>query len=90
MTTTAEPVVDIWPYVDAISIDDLAGYALADDGLVQHVYQHPERRFLHVLVSTNNADVFLVVIIDLSSVEIYGHYLLNLLELYQVTPEFDQ
>jgi hypothetical protein len=89
VTATAEPMLDIWPYVEAVPVFDLVGHVLTD-GLVQHVYQHPEGRFLHVLVSTDNADAFLVVIIDLFSVEIHGHYLLDLLKLYQITPESDE
>jgi hypothetical protein len=86
VTSSAEPVLDIWPYVESVPVADLGGYILSD-GLVEYVYQHPEERFLHVLVSTDNRDVFLVIIIDLTSVKIHGHYLLDLLKEYQITPE---
>ncbi|MBX0292029.1 hypothetical protein K3G63_16385 [Hymenobacter sp. HSC-4F20] len=86
VTTTAEPVLDIWPYVESVPVSDLKEYTLSD-GLVPYVYQHPRKAFLHVLIATNNADVFLVIIIDLNRVEIYGHYLLDLLKLYGLTPD---
>ncbi len=83
VTLTVEPVLDIWPYVEAVPEADLAGYFLAD-GLVEHVYQHPSKELLHVLVSTDDSDVFLAVIVDSGKPKIIGHYLLNLLQLYSI------
>ncbi|QIX62566.1 hypothetical protein HER32_15845 [Hymenobacter sp. BT18] len=83
VTTTAEPVLDIWPYVEAVPSADLDGYVLLD-GIVKYVYQHPTEKLLHVLVSTDDKNVFLVVLIDLGKPEIVGHYLLNLLQLYSI------
>lgn len=81
VTNTAQPILDIWPYVEAIPAIDLTGYTLSD-GLVPYVYQHPDGKFLHVIVATDNADVFLAVIINMTSIEIHGHFLLDLLKLY--------
>jgi hypothetical protein len=83
LTAIAEPVIDIWSYVEDIPVEDLNGYILSD-GEVRHVYQHPDGTFLHVLVSTLNKDVFLVVIIDLQSMTIHGHFLLDLLQVYGI------
>ncbi|WP_426490676.1 hypothetical protein [Hymenobacter sp. 102] len=88
VTATAEPILDIWPYVDSVVPNDLEGYQLTDR-IVRHVYQDPKRRFLHVLVSTNDINVFLVVILNLKSIKVHGHYLLDLPKLYnlQSAPE---
>ena len=83
VTATAEPLIAIWPYVEAVPVEDLNGHALTD-GEVRHVYQHPNATFSHVLVSTLNRDVFLVIIIDLQAMKIYGHFLLDLLQLYGI------
>ena len=77
VTETAEPPLDIWPYVEALPASDLEGYELLS-GIVEHVWRSAEGQFDHVLVATKSADVFLVVVVDLFKVEIQGHYLLNL------------
>ena len=83
VSQTAEPVLDIWPYVEAVPEYDLEGFTLLD-GIVRYVYQSPPGQYLHVLVSTEDENVFLVVIIDLFSVKITGHYLLDLVTLYEL------
>ena len=84
VSQTAEPVLDIWPYVEVVPEADLEGFNVLD-GIVQYVYQSPSRQYLHVLVSTNDNNTFLVVIIDLLAVKITGHYLLDLVLLYGLT-----
>lgn len=48
VSQTANNVIDIWPYVDAIPNPDLFGHALAD-GLVEHVYRDGSETYDHVL-----------------------------------------
>ncbi|MCR5886964.1 hypothetical protein LRS06_04070 [Hymenobacter sp. J193] len=83
VTETAEPLLDIWPYVEAISPADLEGYE-AQFEFVEHVYRDASSRFDQVLVPTNKAEVFLVIVVDLKAVKVYGHHLLNLPELYNI------
>ena len=77
VTETAEPPLDIWPYVEAIPDIDLEGYELLDE-VVEYVWRSANGQFEHVLVSTARADVFLVIVVDLLNVKIHGHHLLNL------------
>ncbi|MBO2009398.1 hypothetical protein [Hymenobacter negativus] len=77
VTETAEVRLDIWPYVDAIPTAELQGWNLSD-GIVRHVYQSSTKEFEHILIGTENVDVFLVIILSLHPLGIYGHYLLNL------------
>jgi hypothetical protein len=77
VTETAEPPLDIWPYVKAVAKVDLAGYKLLDE-IVEYVWRSADEHFEHVLVSTENADIFLVIVVDLFNVQIHGHHLLNL------------
>ena len=81
VSQTADPVLDIWPYVEAVPEADLEGFVLSD-GLVRYVYQHPSGEFLHVLVSTDDDNSFLVIIVNSFEVKIIGHFLLDLVELY--------
>ena len=83
VSQTAEPILDIWPYVEAVPESDLEGFNLLD-GLVRYVYQSPSGQYLHVLVSTDDENTFLVIIIDMLSVKIVGHYLLDLVSLYKL------
>ncbi|MGI4874236.1 MAG: hypothetical protein ACRYFX_24010 [Janthinobacterium lividum] len=78
---TAEPLLDIWPYVEAVPAADLAGHKLLDE-VVEWVWRSASGQFEHVLISTKTTDVFLVIVVNLFSVRIYGHYVLNLAKEY--------
>jgi hypothetical protein len=86
VTGTAERLLDIWPYVDAIPLTDLNGFELAD---VAYVYLNPSGNYQHVLVATEDKNVFLVIIIDVKQVKIRGYHLLNMVELYGPTEEIE-
>lgn len=81
VTADAEPGVDIWPYVDAIPIEELEGMVLRD---VEIVYRDAVGRFDLVNIATDHYQVFMVVVVDLVLNEICGHHLLNLPHLYGV------
>ena len=82
VTATSKPVVDLWSYIDAIPLPDLAGATLAD---VACVYRSSSQLFEHVLIATTDKNVFLVAVIALAESRIYGHYLLSLAELYSLS-----
>ncbi|GAB2864024.1 hypothetical protein [Hymenobacter ruber] len=84
VTDTAEEIVDIWPYVDAIPQEDLEGFTLRD---VAYVYLNPDGNYLHVLIATEDKNVVLVVVIETSTPKIYGHHLLDLVKLYGLDEE---
>ncbi|RZK17654.1 MAG: hypothetical protein EOO56_17540 [Hymenobacter sp.] len=81
VTETAEPPLDIWPYVRAVPSTDLEGCQLLDE-VVEHVWRSASGQFEHVCVSTESANIFLVIVVDLFIVEIYGHHFLNLSKEY--------
>ena len=70
-------VIDIWPYVAAIPAKDLAGSILIQ-GVVESVYRNNKDTFDHVLVLTETKNVYLVLVIDLTSDQIVGHHLLDI------------
>jgi hypothetical protein len=86
VTRTAEQLLDIWPYVNAIPLTDFDGFELAD---VVYVYLDTSGGYQHVLVATEDKNVFLVIVIDVKRVKINGYHLLNLVELYGLAEEID-
>ena len=67
--------VDIWPYVDALSLDDLGVPSI---GEVRYVYRDGEGRFDQVLIGTGRFNALLVVVVDLRAQTVFGHHLLDL------------
>lgn len=82
VTETAEPVLDIWPYVDAVPAEDLGGHAVKD---VEFVYRSEDDRFEHVLIATATKNVYLCIIVDIANTEILGHYFFDLNAEYGLT-----
>jgi hypothetical protein len=78
---SATDVIDIWPYVSAIPEADLKGHTVWDQ-FVEYVYRTADDIYDHVLVMTRSPNVYLVILIDLKDDQIYGHYLLDLIEEY--------
>ena len=72
---------DFWEYVDRISGADLGGYDLGN-GDIAMAYRDPTRRYDHVLLRSDDPDVFLVVVIDRDGPTLHGHFLLDLPHVY--------
>ena len=75
VTESAEPVLDIWPYVDSLDLDALGLSGLND---VQHVYRDAHERFDQVLIGTGRFNTLLVVVVDRHLRTVLGHRLLDL------------
>lgn len=73
--------IDIWQYCDLIPEADFAGFSIADRN-VEMVSRTPDRKYDHVLIPTETPNVFLVIIVDLSTQLVFGHHLLNLNQKY--------
>jgi hypothetical protein len=71
----AESPFDVWPYLEAVPKVDFEGY---DCSLGQVDNVNRNERFEHVLINSNDHNVFMVVVVDREADEIYGHRLLNL------------
>lgn len=80
-----EPPFDFWPYFEAIPEADFAAHNCAD-GMVDIVYQDPSGRFEHVLVNSEDKNVFMVLVLDRRAGTVHGHRLLDLNRLYGVQP----
>ena len=57
VTADADPVVDIWPYVDSLDLEALGLTSLND---VHHVYRGAHNRFDQVLIGTGRFNALLV------------------------------
>jgi hypothetical protein len=76
-----EPPFDFWPYVEAIPPEDFQGYDCSE-GRVDYAYRHPAGRLEHVLINSDNKDVFMVIVLDPANKTVIGHRLLDLPDLY--------
>ena len=74
---TANPgdAINIWPYVDALDLDDLCVPSLND---VHYVYRDAHSKFDQILVGTGRFNTLLVVVVDLEKRDVLGHRLLDL------------
>ena len=82
VTSRANAAVDIWPYVDSLDLDELGIPSLND---VQHVYRDAQERFDHVLIGTARFNTLLVIVVDLKTSTIIGHFLLDLNKEYGIS-----
>lgn len=72
-----EPPFDFWPYFDAIPEAHLGGHDFSEGG-VNYAWQMPNGRLQHVLVNCETPNVFLVLVLDLRTETVLGHYLLDI------------
>jgi hypothetical protein len=73
----------VWPYVDKVPLKDYAGFDICWR-YVPFVYKTADGAYDHVFVSTRTQNVFLLVLRNNRSGEIFGHHLLNLNEEYGI------
>ncbi len=85
VTLLAEPVVDIWPYVQESINTNFVDQYVFDKGLVEKVYRNHTSTFDQVLLPTSDKNIFMVLIVDLAIENIIGHYKLDLNEEYGLT-----
>ncbi|MFL5241944.1 MAG: hypothetical protein ACJ8FY_07535 [Gemmataceae bacterium] len=73
-----EPVpFDFWPYFETIPPADFEGHDCSAT-LVEYVWREGSGRFEHVLINSEDPNVFMVVILDRKEGTVYGHRLLDL------------
>ena len=84
LSDDAEPMFDFWTYVEKIPVEDYKGFDCSA-GQVADVYRHPGGRYEHVLINSDNRNVFMVIVLDRHAGLVVGHHLLRLDELYGLT-----
>jgi hypothetical protein len=81
VSDNAQPGVDFWPYVERIPRSDFEGFDCSE-GEVDNVYRHPAGVLEHVLIKSNDPNVFMVIVLNREAHSVVGHRLLNLATLY--------
>lgn len=84
VTETAEPVVDIWAYVKDLVYENIVSDYVFKNNLVEKVYRNDTATFDHILLPTNNENVFIVLVVKLGNATIIGYYRLDLTKEYSL------
>ena len=71
------PPFDFWPYFEAIPASDFEGHDCSA-GRVEYAWLMPPGRFEHVLVDSEDRNVFMVLVLDRDAGAVYGHRLCDL------------
>jgi hypothetical protein len=83
LSEDAEPLFDFWPYVERIPAGDFKGFDCSS-GQVGYAYRHPAGKYEHVLINSDDRNVFMVIVLERDTLSVVGHRLLHLGELYGV------
>ncbi len=75
------PPFDFWPYFGSIPQSDFGGYDCSQ-GKVDWVWRDASNTFEHVLINSNDPNVFMVIVLDRLRGGVLGHRLLNLRKEY--------
>jgi len=78
ITERENAVINIWNYVEEMVVEKIVLPLVRQEQLVEKVYRNQANTFDHVLLPTANADIFVVIVVDIIGKSILGHYLLNL------------
>ena len=71
------PPFDFWTYFEAIPPADFEGHDCSE-GVVSWAWNNASHTFQHVLVSSVDKNVFMVLVLDLRARGVWGHRLLDL------------
>lgn len=84
MATDAAPPFEFWDYFESIPESDFDGHDCSS-GAVTYVWEHPTGRFQHVLVNSEDKNIFMVLVLDIPNHTVLGHRLLDLKREYGLT-----
>jgi hypothetical protein len=73
-----EPPFDFWPYFDAIPSAHFQSYDCSAEA-VSHALRHADGCYEHVLIDSDDPNVFMVLVLDTHRELVVGHHLLDLL-----------
>ena len=85
VTNCADAAVNIWGYVKLLDESKyyLSNYIIEKE-LVELVYRNSANTYDHVLVPTCRKNIYLVIVANIKSENIFGHYLLDLNKEYGI------
>jgi hypothetical protein len=73
----AGPPVPFWAYFDDIPTDDFADHDCSA-GNVRYAWNDATGRFQHILIDTEDKNVYMVIVLDLRNAAVFGHRLQDL------------
>ena len=85
VTETAEPVIDIWDYVEELVNQNIVDKDVLDNNLVDKVYRNDTSTFDQILLPTDNQNFFIVLVVDITNETMFGHIKLDLNKEYGLT-----
>lgn len=71
------PPFDFWTYFESIPVSDFEGHDCSA-GRVDYAWRMPPGPYLHVLVSSEDRNIFMVLVLDCQANAVHGHRLLDL------------
>ena len=77
VSTEGDSPVPFWGYYDTIPQTDFEEHARGSE-TVGGVWNNVSGGFQHILVNTEDKNVFMVIVLDLHQAAVYGHHLLDL------------
>jgi hypothetical protein len=84
VTEIAEPVVDIWRYVEELVKQKLIDNYVLKNNLIEKVYRSDTSTFDHILLPTHDQNIFVTLVVDLTKKIIIGHIKLDLIKKYRL------
>ena len=84
LPSDAGPSFEFWHYFYGIPESEFRGHDFSA-GSVTYVWEHPAGNIQHVLVDSEDKNVFMVLVLDISSRSVLGHRLLDLNREYGLT-----
>jgi hypothetical protein len=78
VTATAEPVVDIWSYVEDLVEDGYVHPRVYEHAMVESIYRSEDGQYDHVMLAASVPNVFPIIIVNLRATRLEGHYFLDL------------
>ena len=85
VTETAEPVVDIWDYVEELVNQNIVDKNVLENNLVDKVYHNETSTFDQILLQTGKQNIFIVLVVDITNDTMFGHIKLDLNKEYGLT-----
>jgi hypothetical protein len=82
ITATAIAAADIWPYVEELTSLGVLPPFVTERHIVAFVFRDEDNTFDHVLLPTDAFEIFVVLVIELGTGEIRGHYEWDLKKYY--------
>ena len=84
VTNNAEAITDIWGYAKCLLKNGLISEYGFHNCLIEAVYINDDNTYQHILLFTDKKNCYVVIIVDVLHRVIFGHYILDLNQEYDI------